>query len=186
MARPPARQLALLRDRGKTRWHLPCLHAGLKSIPRERRRPRDAAARLAVQLEAMTAAAEAGLKDHDRWLMTRTPARPKTRRPSRHFKTAGAARLRADPADCLGRHDRGGTRRSRRVPPRTWSPSSACARRPEGDAIGRGGFSEKPRLGWTRFVRNLYRYFGHPIITAAAIKLLDMPERLATLKRTGA
>ena len=40
-------------------------------IPRERRRPRDAAARLAVQLEAMTAAAEAGLKDHDRWLMTR-------------------------------------------------------------------------------------------------------------------
>lgn len=64
---------SVLRDRGKTRWHLPCLHAGLKSIPRERRRapPRDAAARLAVQLEAMTAAAEAGLKDHDRWLMAR-------------------------------------------------------------------------------------------------------------------
>lgn len=63
-----------LRDRGKTRAHLLCLHAGLKSIPRERRRgpPRDAAARLAVQLEAMTAAAEAGLKDHDRWLMTRS------------------------------------------------------------------------------------------------------------------
>jgi hypothetical protein len=60
-----------LRDRDKTRWHLPCLHTGLKNIPRERRRPRDAAARLAVQLEAMTAAAEAGLKDHDRWLMTR-------------------------------------------------------------------------------------------------------------------
>ena len=64
---------SLLRDRGKTRWHLPCLYAGLKSIPRERWRgpPRDAAARLAVQLEAMTAAAEAGLKDHDRWLMTK-------------------------------------------------------------------------------------------------------------------
>ncbi|MBW7967178.1 RHE_PE00001 family protein [Bradyrhizobium sp. BR 10261] len=62
---------ALLRDRGKTRWHLPCLHAGLKNIPRERRRPRDAAARLVVQLEAMTAAAESGRKDHDRWLMTR-------------------------------------------------------------------------------------------------------------------
>ncbi len=62
---------SLLRDRGKTRWHLPCLHTGLKSIPRERRRPRDAAARLAVQLEAMTAAAEAGRKDHDRWLMAR-------------------------------------------------------------------------------------------------------------------
>lgn len=62
---------ALLRDRGKTRSHLPCLHAGLKSIPRERRRPRDATARLVVQLEAMTAAAESGRKDHDRWLMTR-------------------------------------------------------------------------------------------------------------------
>lgn len=62
---------ALLRDRGKTRWHLPCLHAGLKNIPRERRRPRDAAARLVVQLDAMTAAAESGRKDHDRWLMTR-------------------------------------------------------------------------------------------------------------------
>jgi hypothetical protein len=62
---------SVLRARGKTRWHLPCLHAGLKSISRERRRPRDAAARLAVQLEAMTAAAEAGRKDHDRWLMTR-------------------------------------------------------------------------------------------------------------------
>jgi hypothetical protein len=62
---------ALLRDRGKTRFHLPCLYVGLKAIFRERRRPRDAAARLAVQLEAMTAAAEAGRKDHDRWLMTR-------------------------------------------------------------------------------------------------------------------
>ncbi|MDX3970383.1 hypothetical protein ACVW1C_008336 [Bradyrhizobium sp. USDA 4011] len=62
---------ALLRSRGKARWHLPCLHDGLKAIPRERRRPRDAAARLAVQLEAITAAAAAGGKDHDRWLMTK-------------------------------------------------------------------------------------------------------------------
>ncbi|MGY8635301.1 RHE_PE00001 family protein [Bradyrhizobium sp. 14AA] len=62
---------ALLRDRGKTRSHLLCPHVGLKSIPRERRRPRDAAARLVVHLEAMTAAAESGRKDHDRWLMTR-------------------------------------------------------------------------------------------------------------------
>jgi Protein of unknown function (DUF1612)/HTH DNA binding domain len=62
---------SLLRDRGKTRWHLPCLHDGLRAIPRERRRPREAAARLAVQLEAITAAADAGGKDHDRWLMTK-------------------------------------------------------------------------------------------------------------------
>ena len=63
---------ALLRARGKTRWHLPCLHDGLKAIPRERRRPREYAARLAVQIEAMTAAAESGLKHHDRWLNQRT------------------------------------------------------------------------------------------------------------------
>lgn len=63
---------ALLRERAKTRWHLPCLHDGLKAIPRERRRPRDSAGRLAVQLEAITAAAEVGLKDHDRWLTART------------------------------------------------------------------------------------------------------------------
>ncbi|MBR0939230.1 RHE_PE00001 family protein [Bradyrhizobium jicamae] len=62
---------SVLRDRGKTRAHLLCLHTGLKSIPRERRRPRDPAARLLVLLEAMTAAAEADRKDHDRWLMTR-------------------------------------------------------------------------------------------------------------------
>jgi hypothetical protein len=62
----------LLRERGKARAHLPCLHEGLKAIPRERRRPRDAASRLAVQLEAVAAAAEAGLKDHDRWLTART------------------------------------------------------------------------------------------------------------------
>ena len=61
-------------------------------------------------------AAAAGLKDHDRWLNQRTLlAQP---RPPRHLKTAGAARLRADPADRLGRHDR---RRagSRPVPRRT-------------------------------------------------------------------
>ncbi|KQW18143.1 hypothetical protein ASC80_22185 [Afipia sp. Root123D2] len=63
---------ALLRQRGKTRWHLPCLHDGLKAIPRERRRPRDAASRLAVQLEAIAAAADTGLKAHDRWQTART------------------------------------------------------------------------------------------------------------------
>ena len=63
---------AVLRARGKTRWHLSCLHAGLKTIPRERRRSSDPASRLLIQFEAMTAAADAGLKDHDRWLNQRT------------------------------------------------------------------------------------------------------------------
>ncbi|ACI94751.1 conserved hypothetical protein [Afipia carboxidovorans OM5] len=63
---------SLLRERGKARMHLPCLNEGLKAIPRERRRPADRAGRLAVQLEAIAAAAAAGLKDHDRWLTART------------------------------------------------------------------------------------------------------------------
>lgn len=63
---------SVLRGRGKTRTHLACLHAGLKTIPRERRRSSDPASRLMIQLEAMTAAADAGLKDHDRWLNQRT------------------------------------------------------------------------------------------------------------------
>jgi hypothetical protein len=63
---------SVLRERGKARMHLPCLHEGLKAIPRERRRPADRAGRLAVQLEAIAAAAAAGLKDHDRWLTART------------------------------------------------------------------------------------------------------------------
>jgi len=62
---------ALMRERIKTRWHLSSLHDGLKAIPRERRRPRDPAGRLAVELEAIATAAEAGLKDHDRWLTAR-------------------------------------------------------------------------------------------------------------------
>lgn len=63
---------SLLRERGKSRWHLPCLNEGLKAIPRERRRPRDASGRLVVQLEAIAAAGTAGLKDHDRWLAARS------------------------------------------------------------------------------------------------------------------
>ena len=53
---------SLLRQRGKARWHLPCLHDALKAITRERRRPRDSAGRLAVGLEAIAAAAKAGSK----------------------------------------------------------------------------------------------------------------------------
>lgn len=63
---------ALLRARSKARWHLPCLHDGLKAIPREWRRPCDSAGRLVMQLEAIAAAAESGLKNHDRWLTART------------------------------------------------------------------------------------------------------------------
>jgi len=63
---------AVLKDRGKTRAHLPCLAEGARAVPRERRRSRDAATRLIAELDAIAAAAEEGLKQHDRWLLART------------------------------------------------------------------------------------------------------------------
>ena len=63
---------AVLRDRGKTRAHLPCLSEGAKAVSRERRRSRDPTMRLIADLETIVAAAEAGLKQHDRWLTART------------------------------------------------------------------------------------------------------------------
>ncbi len=63
---------ALLREREKARAHLPCLAVGLKAVPRERRRSADPATRLVARLDAIAAAAEAGLNDHDRWLTART------------------------------------------------------------------------------------------------------------------
>ncbi len=63
---------AVLRDGGKTPAHLPCLAEGAKAVPRERRRSRDAATRLVAELEAIAAAAEEGMKQHDRWLLART------------------------------------------------------------------------------------------------------------------
>ena len=63
---------SLLRARGKTRSHLGCLFEGLKAIPREHRHPRDEAGQLRVELEAITAMAEAGQKNHDRWLTAHT------------------------------------------------------------------------------------------------------------------
>ncbi|QXX76643.1 RHE_PE00001 family protein [Methylovirgula sp. HY1] len=62
---------ALLRARGKTRVHLACLNLGLRAIPREQRRARSGPDRLVAILDAMTAGADAGLKDHDRWLNAR-------------------------------------------------------------------------------------------------------------------
>ena len=62
---------ATLRERRKTRAHLACVNLGLRCVPREKRRSPDRAARLAAFLEAITAGAGAGMKDHDRWLLAR-------------------------------------------------------------------------------------------------------------------
>ncbi|MDH7798894.1 MULTISPECIES: RHE_PE00001 family protein [unclassified Beijerinckia] len=65
---------ALLRQRGKVTTHLPCLSVGLRAIPPRLRQLSPTAGttqRLLTQLEAIAAAAEAGLVDHARWLSAR-------------------------------------------------------------------------------------------------------------------
>jgi hypothetical protein len=62
---------ALLRARGKTRSHLACMSTGLRATPRERRLAQDRTVKLQAQLEAIAVAAEAGQKDHDRWMLAR-------------------------------------------------------------------------------------------------------------------
>ena len=55
-----------LRSRGKVRSHLLAYAVGLREIPRERRRASDRTVRLVAFLDAMGAAAAAGMKDIDR------------------------------------------------------------------------------------------------------------------------
>lgn len=55
-----------LRGRGKVVSHLPGFHVGLKAIPRERRRSRHRQDRLLALLDAMSAAADAGMKEISR------------------------------------------------------------------------------------------------------------------------
>lgn len=54
---------AYLRFRGKVESHLPTFSVGLKAIVRERRRARDRATRLVAFLDALSLAAEGGLKE---------------------------------------------------------------------------------------------------------------------------
>jgi hypothetical protein len=62
---------ARLRDVKKTRAHLLCLNTGLRLVARERRGAADQTGRLVAWCEAVAAGAEAGMKDHDRWLLAR-------------------------------------------------------------------------------------------------------------------
>ena len=61
---------ALLRARGKTQVHLLCLNSGLRTLP-GRRHVADGTTNLPLWIEAISAAATAGLKEHDRWLAAR-------------------------------------------------------------------------------------------------------------------
>ena len=62
---------AILRARGKARFHLPCLCVGLRALPRETRFAHGAGPRLLTFIQAIATAAEQGLKDHDRWILAR-------------------------------------------------------------------------------------------------------------------
>ena len=62
---------AILRARGKARAHLPGLHLGLRQLERAQRRPRDRSARLLGFVQACSAAAGEGLKQHDRLILAR-------------------------------------------------------------------------------------------------------------------
>jgi len=62
---------ALLRETGVSASHLVAVNLGLKQVQRERRTSRDRNTRLSAFVDALKAAAELGLKDHDRLLLAR-------------------------------------------------------------------------------------------------------------------
>jgi hypothetical protein len=63
---------ALLRQRGKVASHLLCLNAGLRVVPRERRRAQEKTTRLLAVLDAFAEAASAGLKELDRLTLAKS------------------------------------------------------------------------------------------------------------------
>ncbi|MCW2318836.1 CheY-like chemotaxis protein [Rhodoblastus acidophilus] len=62
---------ALLRQRGKTASHLMCVNCGARAAGRLRRKQGDLETKILFWLAAILAAADQGLKDHDRWLLAR-------------------------------------------------------------------------------------------------------------------
>ena len=62
---------AMLRERGKTRSHLAAFNAGLRTIPRDRRRARDRTTRLIAFLEAVQVSSVANLKEVERLSLAR-------------------------------------------------------------------------------------------------------------------
>jgi hypothetical protein len=61
----------LLRARDKARHHLPALASALRRVPRDRWLVRDPLTRWLAVLGAVTAGAEQGMRDHDRWMLAR-------------------------------------------------------------------------------------------------------------------
>ncbi|MBY5570520.1 DUF1612 and helix-turn-helix domain-containing protein [Rhizobium leguminosarum] len=63
---------SILREAGITGAHLAAINIGLKTIPVDRRRHRDREIRLLAIAQGLLAAAEIGLKEHDRLTLART------------------------------------------------------------------------------------------------------------------
>lgn len=61
----------LLRSDDVTLGHLAAVNVGLRQVTRDRRTARDRATRILALIEAMGAAAEAGLREHDRLMLAR-------------------------------------------------------------------------------------------------------------------
>jgi hypothetical protein len=102
----PLLAAALLCNRGKARHHLPCLHEGLRAIPRQRRVESPAAPALTIQLQAITAAATTGLKRPRSLAQRPHSAQPQALQPPLHLPLARPARLRDIPSAGLGGDDR--------------------------------------------------------------------------------
>jgi hypothetical protein len=81
---------ALLRQRGKTVSHLMCMNSGARAAGRLRRKHGEPGAKILFWLAAILAAAEQGMKDHDRWLLARASreGRLKGRRGTSHLPQA--------------------------------------------------------------------------------------------------
>ncbi len=62
---------AMLRERGKTKSHLAAFNAGLRTIPRDRRRARDRTTRLVAFLEAVQVSSATNLKEVERLSLAR-------------------------------------------------------------------------------------------------------------------
>ena len=69
----------LLRARDKARHHLPVLASALRRVPRDRWLTRDPSSRWLTFLGAVTAGAEQGMRDHDRWMLAREVLQAKVR-----------------------------------------------------------------------------------------------------------
>ena len=69
----------LLRAREKARHHLPTLANALRRVPRDRWLVRDPLTRWLAVLSAVTAGAEQGMRDHDRWMLAREVLQAKVR-----------------------------------------------------------------------------------------------------------